>query len=259
MRLRRGKVLSRTGLPWLVGLWVALAVPPEAVHVTAQARAAAPTDAAVEPAPPVSPGAAAPLRTAEAGDAPAVPKEARNPCNPFGWAHFPAQIQAEFPDAEIQAAYETVADDMVARYRLSGIPAAAYRTWRRYNTAPYPSAAHGGWYINNYANGMGRPYGRYEEADVMPEGSVLAKDSFSLAADGAVRIGPLFLMEKMAQGFNGESGDWRYTMIMPDGSVFGTTGGVDSRKVAFCVPCHGLVGETQDHMFFPPKAYRIKD
>ena len=36
---------------------------------------------------------------------------------------------------------------------------------------------------------------------------------------------PLFLMEKMPAGFSYVTGDWRYIMIMPDGSLFGETRG----------------------------------
>ncbi|MFQ5983962.1 MAG: hypothetical protein ACE5LL_00430 [Alphaproteobacteria bacterium] len=248
------------GLPWLVGLWAAIAVPPEAVQVADAGLLTPEAAATAGPGPAEKPAATPPPRTAETSNTLTIPEEARNPCNPFGWAHFPAPIAPELPSAEVQVAYEGVVGEMVARYRLSGIAAAAdYQKWRRYNTAPYPSAAHGGWYINHYANGEARAYGRYEGAGVMPLGSVLAKDSFSIAEDGTVGTGPLFLMEKMAAGFNANSGDWRYTMIMPDGSIFGTTNGVDSRKVAFCVPCHGLVDEGQDHMFFLPKDLRVRD
>jgi hypothetical protein len=59
----------------------------------------------------------------------------------------------------------------------------------------------------------------------LPAGSVVAKDSFAVTAAGDVFAGPLFIMEKMSQGFNAASRDWRYTMIMPDGSVFGVTNG----------------------------------
>lgn len=73
-----------------------------------------------------------------------------------------------------------------------------------------------------------------------------------------MKFGPLFIMEKMQAGFNAESGDWRYTMIMPDGSVFGTTKGRGAAKMKFCAECHASVGEAQDHLFFLPAEYRVK-
>jgi hypothetical protein len=45
-------------------------------------------------------------------------------------------------------------------------------------------------------------------------------------------------------------------MIMPDGAVFGATKGKDTAKVQFCAECHGLVGETQDSLYFLPEEYR---
>ncbi|MDX1486041.1 MAG: cytochrome P460 family protein [Alphaproteobacteria bacterium] len=130
--------------------------------------------------------------------------------------------------------------------------------WRRYSRVAYPSATHGGRFVNNYANDAAHKYAGFEKAGQMPEGAVLAKDSFGVSKAGAVSVGPLFLMEKMAKGFNKASGDWRYTMIMPDGSVFGVTNGKGSARMKFCAECHAAVGETQDHMFFLPAEYRVK-
>ena len=79
----------------------------------------------------------------------------------------------------------------------------------------------------------------------------------AITEDGKVSPGPLFLMEKMSAGFNHASGDWRYTMIMPDGSIFGITNGEASKRVDFCVPCH-LAAERHDHLHFLPEQYRVR-
>ncbi|MHA1114360.1 MAG: cytochrome P460 family protein, partial [Alphaproteobacteria bacterium] len=63
---------------------------------------------------------------------------------------------------------------------------------------------------------------------------------------------------KMATGFNAESGDWRYAMIMPNGAMFGETKGQNSAGVAFCAECHMSVAEDQDSMFFLPEEYRAE-
>ena len=55
--------------------------------------------------------------------------------------------------------------------------------------------------------------------------------------------GPLFLVEKMSAGFGADGGDWRYTLMMPNGQVFGVTGEKGSSNVAFCKDCHIAVGE----------------
>ncbi len=133
----------------------------------------------------------------------------------------------------------------------------AYKDWDLYNTAPYRSATHGARYVNNYANAIAKDYGRYEEAGILPVGSVLAKDSFSVSKEGEVDIGPLFVMEKMPAGFNRLSGDWRYSMIMPNGAFFGETKGRGARKVEYCIGCH-LTKEDQDHLFFVPEEARLR-
>jgi hypothetical protein len=180
-----------------------------------------------------------------------------NPLNRDSAGHFRVADPANVSAADAEAVYQELVVSMAEAYKLSGSAYAAdYLRWTRFNTAPYRSVTHGRRYINNYANAAGRAYGRYEEAGVMPVGTVLAKDSFSINKSGEVLPGPLFLMEKMAPGFNPESADWRYTMILPDGSFLGTTKGESANTVAFCVPCHAAAGRGQDHLFFPRQQYR---
>jgi hypothetical protein len=173
--------------------------------------------------------------------------------------HFRVERPAELADADALSIYDRILDAMVAGYVKSKDPtAAAYRTWRRYNTAPYLSATHGKRYVNNYANDVAKAYGRFEEAGTLPVGSVLAKDSFEVTERGDVVTGPLALMEKMPAGFNPEGRDWRYTTIMPDGSLFGTTNGENTGRVEFCVECHIAAGDEQDHLFFIPSERRVR-
>ncbi|MFQ5783780.1 MAG: hypothetical protein ACE5H8_03015 [Alphaproteobacteria bacterium] len=155
-------------------------------------------------------------------------------------------------DAEV--IYRQLIDEMGAAYRLSGRK--VYDGWRRYNRVPYISAAHGQRYVNNYANARGHDYGKYERAGRLPVGALIAKDSFSVTEDGEIHPGPLFLMTKMDEGFNYVSGDWRYTMIMPDGSIFGETKGMNEEGVEYCVGCH-LAVEKHDHLYFPPEEMRL--
>jgi len=148
---------------------------------------------------------------------------------------------------------------MVAGYRLSGDPVAqSYRSWRRYNSAPYRSSQHGERFVNNYGNEEATAYRRFEEASILPVGAVLVKDSFAVTQRGDVFGGPLFIMEKMPAGFDPEARDWRYTMIMPDGSLFGRTGGEGDARMRFCVACHKTAGDAHDHLFFLPKPQRVR-
>ena len=176
---------------------------------------------------------------------------ASNPCAPAS--------AAKLSDTKAADAYNGIVDKLQAGYAKSGHPAAAaYINWKRYNKVPYVSTTHGGRFVNNFANDIAEAYGRFEDAGVMPAGSVLAKNSFRVTSQDKIEPGPLFLMEKMSAGFSTESRDWRYTLIMPDGNVFGATRGDGSANVQFCADCHGSVSKTQDSLFFMPEDYRVK-
>lgn len=165
----------------------------------------------------------------------------------------------ELTNAEAAEAYDCVLEDLRAAYMKSGNQAAAnYAGWRRYSKVAYQSATHGGRYVQNYANPEAKAYGAFETAGVMPVGSVLAKDSFTVGGKGKVSVGPLFMMEKMPDGFNAGSGNWKYTMIMPTGAVFGVTNGKNSSGMQFCVECHASVAEEHDHLMFMPEDYRVR-
>ncbi|MGI9435125.1 MAG: cytochrome P460 family protein [Geminicoccaceae bacterium] len=174
--------------------------------------------------------------------------------------HFNVQAPALLSASEAEAIYEGIIDEMIGAYALSQDPSArAYRRWRRFNAAPYQSATHGSRYVNNYANPTARSYDRLDQIDHLPVGSVLAKDSFAVTEDGDVFLGPLFLMEKMEMGFDPAARDWRYSMIMPDGSFFGDTLGPDPDSVGFCITCHQAAGDERDHLFFVPEDARVED
>ncbi len=173
--------------------------------------------------------------------------------------HFRVERPAGLSGADALTIYNRILDDMVAGYRLSGLDyTSRYRSWRRYNTVPYRSAQHGERYVNNYANEAGKSYRHFEASGDMSVGAILIKDSFAVTKRGDVFSGPLFVMEKMPSGFNTASRDWRYVMIMPDGSLFGSTKGEGSERVEFCIACHKLVDQENDHMFFIPERYRVR-
>ena len=172
-------------------------------------------------------------------------------------AHFSVANPAELTGSDALNIYKRLIDGLARGYSLSGDPRAArYATWRRFNKTPYRSATHGNRFVNNYANALGKAYGKFEQAGELSRGAVVAKDSFAVTDGGEVFSGPLFLMEKMAPGFNPTGRDWRYSMIMPDGSLFGTTGGEGAERVEFCMTCHRTAGEARDHLFFLPEEFR---
>lgn len=168
--------------------------------------------------------------------------------------HFRLRNPADLTPEDAERVYALFSGGMREGYAASG-RAVGYQIWRRHNTAPYLSATHGNKYINNYSNATGEGYGDYEEAGRLPTGAVIAKDSFSVTESGEILLGPLFLMQKMSEGFNYVSGDWKYIQIQPDGSLFGETNGQNSERVEYCIGCH-LAQEAQDHLYFVPEEYR---
>ena len=164
----------------------------------------------------------------------------------------PARLSAE----RAQKIYDLLRTE---EYRIvsaaHAVGAGGFTQWRRYNSAPYLSEAHGNSYVNNYVNEAGRAYGRFEKAGALPVGTVIAKDSFVVSSDRSYQLGQLLVMEKMPAGFNPASGDWRYSMISPRGEVIGITNGQNPDQVSYCVPCH-LSRQATDHLFFPPEEFR---
>lgn len=163
----------------------------------------------------------------------------------------------EKDDANVN--YNAIGDMMARTYAESGEQSAIrYRQWQRFNDAPFISADHGNRYVNIFADpaAVAAGYGFMAPGTSMPEGAVIAKDSFTATEDGNLFAGALFIMEKLAAGESRENGDWRYVMILPDGTLFG-----DSQKAAddgtkFCHSCHVVRADT-DALFQVPEAYRI--
>ncbi len=194
---------------------------------------------------------------------PCNPCAAANPCNPCGPCNpcnpCAAGEEVELTDAEAREAYACIGAVMAEGYAKSGNRwAVSYRSWRNVAARPYVSDTHGARFVNNYANDVGADnYSLFEEAGPAPAGTVLAKDSFTVGAGGRVGAGPFFLMEKMEAGFNADTGDWRYTLIMPNGRTIGTTGGKGAARVGFCADCH-LGVEEYDSRFFLDEEYRVQ-
>ncbi len=171
--------------------------------------------------------------------------------------HFQIQRPAQLTKTEAVTIYQNIGSEVAQGYAVSGESAALeYPKWRRFNDAPYKSKTHGNRYVNNFANAIAaETYGHMRPHQAMPAGAVLAKDSFTVTADGAVFAGALFVMEKLAAGTKPEDGDWRYVMIMPDGSHFGDSTGDGAERVNFCDECHEKE-KLHDRLFFLPEAYR---
>ena len=127
-----------------------------------------------------------------------------------------------------------------------------------FTTHAYPSATHGNRFVLNYVNKLGsKAYANYGGVNPMPIGTTAAKASFTVSASGQASIGPLFIMEKMVRGFNSETGDWRYALVMPGGQTVGLTGGANSAAMTFCHDCH-VGAEDDDFLLFLPEEVRAR-
>jgi hypothetical protein len=233
--------------------------------------------AAVGPCGPANPCAAENPCAAAAACAPCAACTPCGPCGPCAAAEVP-----DVTEEELRAVYECLLEHMrtaygddwngdtqfagwqvrqlYAAYADSGLSEARdFVDWTNVATAPYVSGTHGGRFVTNHVNEAGEEaYRRYEEIGEMPVGGTVAKPSFAIQPDGQAQLGPLFLMEKMEEAFYQPSDDWRYTMVMPDGTVAGQTQGLNAQQVEFCIGCHMAAPAGQDSLLFLPENLRVR-
>lgn len=153
---------------------------------------------------------------------------------------------------EITAIYACVSEALVAGYQNGDNPVAAvYRDWTATATRPGLAGPHGERFLMTYANDIGADtYMQYAFEDVeMPAGSVLAKESFRFSDEGAMRRGPLFIMEKVAAGTADDYDNWVYSAVQPNGNAMGIS-------QAFCHDCHVAYSD-QDNLGYPLEEVRI--
>jgi hypothetical protein len=118
----------------------------------------------------------------------------------------------------------------------------------------YMASEHG-MFLQVFANAAGADYLQYERGSRLPSGAAILKRSFRVAADGTATPGPVFVMERMAQGYDASTNDWRFAVTTPDGALVGESGGRDAAKVAYCAGCHKSAA-VQDFLFFVPPRFR---
>jgi len=160
----------------------------------------------------------------------------------------------DFTDADIDALYTCVADDLAAGYAREGhAVGSVYRTWSATATRPYNPGVHGARFLNTFVNDIGaEQYLKYDFGDdlVMPVGSVLAKEMFSLRDTGEPRPAALLIMTKIAAGGEAEAfGNWVYAGVQPNGKPMGVS-------QSFCHECHQAFAD-QDNMGYPDPSVRL--
>ncbi|MEO1107020.1 MAG: cytochrome P460 family protein [Pseudomonadota bacterium] len=173
-------------------------------------------------------------------------------------AHITIENPADLNKDEAEEIYQSLSRRLARGYAGAQLDLIRnYQSWALFNDAPYVSATHGQRYVNSYANRMAHNYGTLQDGDVLPAGSVLAKDSMTVTDEGKIFPGAMFVMEKLPQGTNPATADWRYIMVLPDGSLYGDTTGSRPNQVVYCHECHEQVAE-RDYTFFVPEEYQVK-
>ncbi len=174
-------------------------------------------------------------------------------------AHLAIENPAELSKEEARRIYKELMRRMDRGYATANLDILMnYQNWPLFNDAPYISATHGQRYVNSYANRMAANYATLKEGEKLPVGSVLAKDSITVTDEDHIHPGALFVMEKLPKGTSPDTADWRYIMVMPDGSLFGDTTGDRAGAVSYCHECHEAVAD-RDYTFFVPEEYQIKN
>lgn len=143
------------------------------------------------------------------------------------------------------AAAASVMDCVMAhtRYGASGhIFARDYLDWDRRDAAPIQSPPHNDRYVAVYANERATTQSPFLSKGKPQLGAVIATPSFSVANDGSVSAGPLVLLEKMQRGFLTYSGNWRYTVIAPDGQIVAVSKSLHHDDLPFCKTCDDAAG-----------------
>lgn len=155
--------------------------------------------------------------------------------------------------AGVDALYACIEAKMLEGYTKGDNEiAAVYRDWAVTATRPAVPGPHGERFLFTFANDIAaEQYLKYEEEGVvMPVGSVLVKESFKMNK-GNARVGPLFIMTKVAEGEAPETNDWVYAGVQPNGKAMGF-------KQSFCHDCHAAF-EGQDYLGYPAEEVRISN
>ncbi|WP_349359851.1 cytochrome P460 family protein [Stappia sp.] len=161
--------------------------------------------------------------------------------------------------ADASALYACLAEDLHAGYRAGDkrwIPAEFvddYRSWTAVSAFPAAPGVHGTRFLMTYVNAIGaETYLRYQEAGVtMPEGTVMAMESFAVNDEGQVQNGPLFLMQKVTAGTSPETGDWYYMAVTPAGAP------MTMNVITACSDCHQGSFGARDGVGYPVPEARV--
>lgn len=167
----------------------------------------------------------------------------------------PTEDPFELTETDIGTIYDCIKDKMVESYAKEGDRLAMnYRNWTVSGTRPAVAGPHGNRLLLTFANPIAaEEYLKFAEEGVeMPIGSVLAKESISIdKKNKQAKVGPLFVMTKVASDEAPETDGWVYSAIQPNGKPM-------KFKQSFCHDCH-VSWEAQDALAYPLEEVRISN
>jgi hypothetical protein len=153
---------------------------------------------------------------------------------------------------DLEATYECLSDKMLKIYQKEQLEVPQkYRTWKRVNDVSFYAPANDFGWVNVFVNREADKYSLNKYTSEFKEGSIIVKEGYTFDISGRSDIGPLFYMEKMKQGYNEESNDWKFTEVNVDGT-YAEMGGHDSELTKRCVKCHTRRKDS-DFLFFLKK------
>ncbi|WP_193141851.1 MULTISPECIES: cytochrome P460 family protein [unclassified Meridianimarinicoccus] len=171
----------------------------------------------------------------------------------------PGKSGYDLTGEEAAEVYDCIAEGLKAGYDSGPkrwIPAefvADYRGWTAASAFPAAPGMHSERFLLTFVNDTGaEAYMQYAEDPVIPAGTVIAKESFSVSEAGKVTPGPLFLMQKVAAGTSPETLDWYYMAVAPSGAPMGLD------VMTACNECH-LGYDFQGGLGYPVEDARISN
>lgn len=136
-------------------------------------------------------------------------------------------------------AYRCIAPSLMAGYGQSRhVIARTFSAWETASDIPFVSEDVGQHYVMVFANDRALEHEKTLWLDRgMPIGATLVAVGFSVDSDGVLRAEPLLIYEKMNIGFDTGRGNWRKTLIAPNGTLIGVTNGAGAENVRVCDDC----------------------
>lgn len=131
-----------------------------------------------------------------------------------------------------------------------------WKSWTNVSPGPWISKQHGARFVEIYVNDIALEAYKTPGAE-MPVGSIVVKPSWE-AEDGVPgKDGPLFVMEKMEEGFSPDHDDWFYAFQWaepPEKWAAKIGNDVDWRtpnaRLEYCTDCHDVLDRG---LGMPPK------